>query len=83
VKAFDGTNFSNVLRDFLAYDPTFTGSVAVAIRDVDGDGKADIVTGAGAGGGPHVRIFSGATVGLELRSFFAFDPGFIGGVFVG
>ena len=33
-----------------------------------------IITGAGSNGGPHVRLFNGATVGLELRSFFAFDP---------
>jgi hypothetical protein len=65
------------------YDATFTGGASVAALDVDGDGKADIITGAGPNGGPHVRIFSGATPGLEFRSFFAFDPGFIGGVYVG
>jgi hypothetical protein len=92
VKAFSGaTVFSNpaptIIDDFFAYDPAFSGGARVAVMDVNGDGKADIITGAGPGGGPHVRIFDGAT-GLQLQqnttdSFMAFDPSFAGGVFVG
>ena len=80
VQIFDGTT-GNLVRGFFAYDPTFAGGVTVAAGDVDGDGKADIVTGAGAGGGPHVRVFDGAT-GAVVREFFAYDPSFTGGVFV-
>jgi len=57
VKAFSGANGS-LLRSFIGYDPAFTGGVSVSSEDVDGDGRADIITGAGTGGGPHVRIFS-------------------------
>ncbi len=64
-----------------AYDPSFTGGVRTAQGDVNGDGVRDLVTGAGAGGGPHVRVFNGVD-GSELASFFAYDNGFRGGVFV-
>jgi hypothetical protein len=43
---------------------------------------AGIVTGAGAGGGPHVRVFDGVTP-AELDSCFACNLLFGGGVFVG
>jgi hypothetical protein len=67
------------IRSFYAYDPRFTGGVTVAAGDVNGDGRADIVTGAGAGGGPHVEVFDGRTFALT-RSLYAFDAGFAGGV---
>jgi hypothetical protein len=54
----------------------------VAAGDLDTDGHDKIVTGAGAGGGPQVRVFNNdgsvAPVG-----FFAYPEGFGGGVFVG
>jgi len=68
-----------VLYSFYAYDAKFGGGVSVAAGDVDGDGYADIITGAGPSGGPHVKVFSGKS-GDEIRSFFAFDANFRGGV---
>ena len=59
----------------------FTGGVTVASADVNKDGIADIIVGAGPGGGPHVRIYDGID-GSELSSFYAYNPGFTGGVFV-
>ncbi len=59
------------ISSFLAYAATFRGGVNLAIGDVDGDGKNDLVTGPNAGG-PHVRIFSSA--GTLKAQFMAFDP---------
>jgi hypothetical protein len=57
----------------------FLGGAWVAAGDVTGDGFADVITGAGAGGGPHVRVYDGRT-GAEARNFFAYEPAFAGGV---
>jgi predicted outer membrane repeat protein len=84
---------SALLGSFFAYAPSFTGGVRVAIGDVNGDGILDIITGPGAGGGPQVTVVDGTKLGQTqstgqisatalLASFFAFAPGFTGGVFV-
>jgi hypothetical protein len=75
-------NADGSLRDsFLAYADSFRGGVRVAIADVNGDGVPDVITAAGPGGGPHVKVFDGVT-GLEDLSFFAYDGSFSGGVTV-
>ncbi len=80
VKVFSGATGAEI-RSFFAYAISFTGGVRVAAGDVNGDGYADIVTGAGAGGPPHVKVFDGVT-GSEIFSFFAYAPNQSGGVFV-
>jgi hypothetical protein len=81
VEVFSGKDLT-VLHSFFAYTEAFTGGVYVAAGDINGDGHADVITGAGAGGGPHVEAFSGADNSV-LQSFMAYDPGFLGGVRVG
>jgi hypothetical protein len=80
VKLFDGTTGAERLS-FLAYAEAYRGSFSVAAGDLTGDGRAEIVTGAGPGVGPHVKLFDGRTA-AELASFYAFAPGFLGGVSV-
>lgn len=80
VKAFNG-NTGTETASFLPYGPSFSGGVRVATGDVNGDGIADIITGAGPGAGPHVKAFSGVDQS-ELKSFFAYTPSYTGGIFV-
>src|SRR4029453_5574698 len=79
VKVYTGPDLTFVVADFLAYGVGFSGGVFVAAGDVNNDGRTDIITGAGPGAGPHVKAFSGPTLD-ELKSFFAYDPSFSGGV---
>lgn len=78
VQAFDAQTRA-LEFSFFAFDPRFGGGARVAQGDVNGDGTADIVAAAGPGGGPDVHVFDGLD-GRLLISFFAFDPGFAGGV---
>ena len=79
VKVFDGQTGAEI-RSFFAFDG-FSGGVTVAGGDVNGDGRADIIIGAGPGSpGGHVKVFDGTTGALG-PSFFAYT-GFSGGIFV-
>jgi CSLREA domain-containing protein len=89
VFAADGT----LIASFLAYDRLFIGGVRVATGDVNGDTVPDIITAAGPGASPHIKVFDGTKLNQTqpngqladsalLASFFAFSPGFSGGIFV-
>src|SRR5262249_1237503 len=90
VKLFSGQD-GTPLASFYAFGPGFTGGVSVALADVNGDGHADLVVGAGPGAGPHVKVIDGTKLSqvqadgqiadsAVLASFSAFGPGFQGGV---
>jgi stress response protein SCP2 len=80
VRIFDGNGLT-VLRSFYAYAVDFTGGVSVASTDFNNDGILDLVTGAGPGGAPHVKVFDGATNAI-ISQWYAYPVTFTGGVFV-
>jgi hypothetical protein len=80
VKVFHGRTL-RPMAAFQAFRSSFSGGVFVAAGDLDGDGQADVVVGAGAGGGPHVRVFSEGPAGLtDSADLFPYRSSFSGGV---
>ncbi len=88
VKVFDGATLREV-ASFDAYSATFKGGLTVAVGDVTGDGRADVVTGAGLGSLSQVKVFDGRQLlptatrmgaAVAVRNFVAFTDGFRGGV---
>ena len=73
IRVFDGQGNPKLTNGFFAYDSAFRGGVNVAAGDIDADGQAEIIAGAGQGGGPHVRVFEGNGQ-LKPITFFAFHP---------
>ncbi len=105
VKVIDGTKLnqlqangqiadSALLASFFAFDEGFKGGLSLAVGDVNRDGISEVIIGAGAGGGPQVKVIDGTKLTQQqaggviadsalLGSFFAYNPVFAGGVTVG
>jgi hypothetical protein len=82
---------ASLVAQFFPYDMGFNVGANVAVGDVNGDGYADLVTGATAGN-PDVRVYSGKDIATHafdpagaslVDEFFAFDQQTHGGVTVG
>lgn len=84
IKVFSGKTLA-LIRDYLAFGGNFAGGVYVSAADLNQDGKADVIVGAGAGALPEVVVFDGSDAASKkvLASFFAFPQTFSGGVRVG
>ena len=81
VKVFSGLD-NKVLSSFFAFKTTLkSGGTFVSAADLNGDGRAEIISGMGAGNAPQVSVYNSATKALD--NFMAYEANFTGGVRVG
>ena len=68
VAVFDGRSIApgvtpyRVVGDFFVFEAALRNGANVAVGDVDGDGRADLVAGGGPGGAPRVAVFNGSGI---------------------
>ena len=79
VKVIDAVSGSMV-ASLVPFDVTPVSEIAVAVGDVDGDGRGDVVAVARTWEGLSVRAFD--ATGRRLASFFALDDRLVGSVSV-
>jgi hypothetical protein len=69
-----------IVSQFLAYEPSFRGSVRVATGDVNDDGVAEIVVAPGRNRIGQIRVFTPDGVELPQYRTLPFGPAYRGGV---
>ncbi|MBX3401717.1 MAG: VCBS repeat-containing protein, partial [Gemmataceae bacterium] len=90
VFSLDNGQLTRRANFFAIDDPNFRGGGRIAVADIDGDGRDDLVAGAGVGGGPRVATYSGRGIAENgsappklFGDFFAFEPTLRDGIFAG
>lgn len=78
VRVFSGKT-GQLLQDFLAFSASSQGGAFLASGDLNRDGLADIVVGAGQGDAPQLKAFSGRDANL-MATADVYEPTFHGGV---
>jgi len=76
VQIFDGEG--KRLGTFFAYDSAFRGGVRLSVGNLSEWPGASIITAAGSGGGPHIRVYNGYA--KLIGTFFSDDQGDRGGI---
>jgi hypothetical protein len=89
VAVWDGASIragrpTKAAADFFAFEPSVRNGTYVTAADLNGDGFAELLTGAGPGGAPRLVAFDGAQLAagrrVALADFFTGSPSDRGGV---
>ena len=77
VNVFDGTDLTGAaIESFLAFDESYRHGLYLAVGDVSGDGRADIVASGGLGDERLVRVFDGTNLaGPPIATFSPYSAG--------
>lgn len=85
-RVFDGPSGSQFADFFGIEDVNFRGGVRPALADLNGDLLADLLLGAGFGGGPRVAGFDGSSLAESpqklFADFFAFESSLRNGTYL-
>lgn len=73
VRVWDGAT-GLLQSEWFAYDPTFLGGVRVAVQDTTPGGACEVLTGAGPGAAPHLRVWRN-DVAVTWETFVGSDAG--------
>lgn len=71
VKAYNVNGSPQLVNTYYPIDQNFRGGIFVAAGDVNGDGIADIIAGAGQGGSSKVAVLNGKN-GASLGAFYPY-----------
>ena len=81
VKVWSGADFS-LINSFFVYGEQFSGGVRLAVGDLDGNGRREVLVAPGPGRAPLVKAFDPVS-GQEVWHFLAAEQSFEGGLFIG
>jgi hypothetical protein len=76
IRIFD--NYSNLIKEFYAYEKSFNGGVNVLAADLDNDNIAEIITAPYIEREPQIRIYDYEA--KLINQFMAYPPSFRGGI---
>lgn len=81
IKIYNNDADRTIVSEFNGFPETFRGGVSVAAGDLNADGVDEVIVGAQAGAGPHVRTFTN-TGHPRSYNFFPYPLEWHGGVTV-
>lgn len=72
-KVYRYNNEHTIVGEWLAFPAGMQVGASVTMGDIDADGQAEVIVGAGEGGGPQIRVFEADGTRKPIQ-FFAFHP---------